>query len=141
MSANVPAVTWSEYVRATIGSDQQVQAAKKAGVNQTTMSRWLNGGQAGAAENIAGFARGYSRPVLEAFLAAGFLTPEEASARVTITRYEQPDDDTLIALLTERLRRDREDGGDSAEQSASNTDAAGPDEFGLAARKRPKPKG
>lgn len=122
MSASVPAVTWSEYVRATIGSDQQVEAARKTSVNQTTISRWLNGGQAGAVDNVAAFARGYRRPVLEAFLAAGFLSPEEAGATVTITRLEHPDDETLIALLAERLRRRaKESDGDG--DAAPNTTA------------------
>lgn len=70
-----PDVEWSDYVRSVIGDDRQIDAAGKTGLDQTTISRWLNGAQAGLPENVARFARGYGRDVLEAYLVAGFITP------------------------------------------------------------------
>lgn len=113
MSANLTPMTWSDYVRHTIGKDQQVDAARKAHVDQTTISRWVRGGQAGKAENVVKFARAYNRPVLEALVIAGFISEAEAKARVSITQYEDPTDDELLALLERRLRQTREENRDA----------------------------
>jgi len=56
------------------------------------------------------FARAYRRPVLEAFVAAGFLTPEEADQQPS----EPPtlaivDDDALLAEIRIRMRRGESD--------------------------------
>lgn len=72
---------WHEYVRQVVGTDRQVVVAQKTGIDQTTISRWLRpSGDAGriSSQNVAKFARGYSIPVLQAFVVAGFLTAEEA---------------------------------------------------------------
>lgn len=77
---------WSQYVHRVIGTDRQVDVARKTGIDQTTISRWLNPevGQSRriSSQAVAAFARGYDRPVLEAFVVAGFLTEEEAGLRV-----------------------------------------------------------
>lgn len=72
---------WSTYVRRVIGNDKQVDVARKTGIDQTTISRWLNPERGAArisSQSVAAFARGYERPVLEAFVVAGFLTEREA---------------------------------------------------------------
>lgn len=74
---------WSDYVREVIGDDQQVEAARKSGLDQTAISRWLKNDHVPKPELAARFARAYNRPVIEAFVAAGFLTPEEAKERPT----------------------------------------------------------
>lgn len=73
---------WSTYVRRVVGDDRQTDVSRKTGIDQTTVSRWLNPQSAGSprisSQAVAKFARGYGRPVLEAFVIAGFLTPDEA---------------------------------------------------------------
>jgi transcriptional regulator with XRE-family HTH domain len=71
---------WSNYVNRIKDGQTQAEAAASAGIDQATMSRWVNGGKPGEAARVAEFARAHpeSTTVLEAFVAAGFLTEEEA---------------------------------------------------------------
>ena len=73
---------WSQYVARVVGRDRQIDVARKTGIDQTTISRWLNPVEGKSrrisSQAVAAFARGYDRPVLEAFVIAGFLTEEEA---------------------------------------------------------------
>lgn len=71
-----------------IGDDRQVDVAHKTGIDQTTISRWLNSeghSQRVTPQGVAAFARGYGRSVLEAFVVAGFLTAEEAGITYPLT--------------------------------------------------------
>lgn len=64
-----------------VDSVPQQAIASRAGINQTTVSRWLNGSAPPTnPDKVAAFARAYPNhtTVLEAFVAAGFLTLEEA---------------------------------------------------------------
>lgn len=74
---------WTTYVRRVVGNHTQTQVAAQTGINQTTISRWLNPdstqGRRLSSQAVAAFARGYDRPVVEAFVIAGFLTPAEAN--------------------------------------------------------------
>lgn len=72
-------MTWWEYVTRIAAGEEQAAIAKRAGVGQSMVSRWQT--STPRPENVATFARAYDRPVLEAFVAAGFLTPEEAGER------------------------------------------------------------
>jgi transcriptional regulator with XRE-family HTH domain len=70
---------WIAYVEALMGEDTQTQAAARTGIAQTTIGRWLNGVKAPTeAAKVAAFAQGYQRNVIEAFVAAGMLTGEQA---------------------------------------------------------------
>jgi transcriptional regulator with XRE-family HTH domain len=71
---------WSKYVKRIKDGSTQAEAAAAAGIDQATMSRWLHGGKPGEALRVAEFARAHpeSTTVLEAFVAAGFLTEAEA---------------------------------------------------------------
>lgn len=98
---------WRLYIQQVIGSDRQIDVARKTGVDQTTISRWLSAEQDAprlSSQAVAAFARGYGRPVLEAFVVAGFLTPEEAGMPVDpvvdLTKVEVGD---LVAELNRRL--------------------------------------
>ena len=75
---------WSQYVKQVMGRCNQSDAAELTGVDQTTLSRWLNQGSSGriSTQAVARFARGFNRPVLEAFVIAGFITAEEAGQAV-----------------------------------------------------------
>ena len=70
---------WIKYVGSVTGGETQAVIGQRAGVSAATISRWSVA--APRPENVAAFARAYERPVLEAFVAAGFLTQEEAGER------------------------------------------------------------
>lgn len=69
---------WSEYVRKLTGSDKQQAVEKRTGIRQSTVSRWLAGEVMPSPAQAAKFAQAYGGNVLEAFVAAGFLTEQEA---------------------------------------------------------------
>lgn len=118
-------MSWEAFVRDTIGTDQQKQAADRAGIDQSAISRWLKTGKPGTAENVAAFARGYKRPVLEAFVAAGFLTAKEAKVRPAgRPDFSQLSNDELLELVRARMEERGEHGGDTA---ATNAPGSGPD--------------
>lgn len=94
---------WWDYVQQVAKGAKQADIAERAGVNQVTVSRWKKGAESARPENVAAFARAYGRPVLEAFIAAGFLTAEEADARPDTT-FTASDLDNA-ALLNEIARR------------------------------------
>lgn len=73
-------LSWPEYVAHWIEADErQIDVARRTGIDQTTVSRWLNGERRSiTSQSVAKFARAYGRPVLEAFVVAGFLTEREA---------------------------------------------------------------
>jgi transcriptional regulator with XRE-family HTH domain len=73
---------WSEYVRDVAGELNQLQIAAKTGLAQTNIGRWLRG-EPGAprADTVIAFARAFDQPAVEALLAAGYLTVEEAQAK------------------------------------------------------------
>lgn len=75
-------LTWSEYVNWVVGDDRQVEISAKTGIDQGTISRWRKDEpQQVSARSARAFALGYNRPVLEAFVVAGFLTESEAGMR------------------------------------------------------------
>lgn len=100
---------WGEYVRRIIGNDRQIDVAQKTGIDQTTISRWLAEEREGvtrriSSQSVAAFARGYGVSTLEAFVAAGFLTEQEAGVRPRrLPPLQQATKDELIAELDRRL--------------------------------------
>lgn len=74
------AARWAEYVRSVIDDDKQLVVAAKTGINQTTISRWLNGDndRRTRAETVVQLARTYDANVLEALAAAGIISDDEA---------------------------------------------------------------
>jgi transcriptional regulator with XRE-family HTH domain len=90
-------MSWSEYVLWVIGDDRQIDVAAKTGIDQGTISRWRKGdAQVIGARSARQFALGYGRPVLEAFVVAGFLTEVEAGIR-------PPNHGDLSGVSNERL--------------------------------------
>lgn len=81
---------WIDYVNKTAAGATQSAIGYKIGVSAATISRWAT--FAPRPENVASFARAYGRPVLEAFIAAGFLTAEEAN--------EQPESVPQLSALS-----------------------------------------
>lgn len=72
--------TWSEYVESAAGTTNQSEISRRTGVSQASVSRWFDGSTPSPA-HAALFAQTYDRNVLEAFVAAGFLTQAEAGTR------------------------------------------------------------
>lgn len=103
-------MSWTEYLRRIAGSGAgQAEIARAAKVATPTVSRWLSGEQGVKPAAAANFARAHGRPVLEAFIAAGFLTAEEASARPSVAPdYTQLTNDELLGLVRARMREERD---------------------------------
>lgn len=85
-------MTWREYVRSVADGDRQIEISQKTGIDQGTISRWHREEHPQvSARSARAFALGYGRPVLEAFVVAGFLTEAEAG----VTRPVAYDLDTV----------------------------------------------
>jgi len=106
VTPSVQAVKWWQYVQTITGGQQQNEIAKAIDLNPSTVSRWKSTGIPGNAENVAALARAYGRPVLEAFVAAGFLTDREAKATVTVPDIGQLSADDLLAEVRRRMREE-----------------------------------
>jgi transcriptional regulator with XRE-family HTH domain len=70
--------TWATYVARVARTDVSTEIAKATGINQSSVYRWLKEEATPTTAHAARFAQTYGRNVLEAFVAAGFLTAEEA---------------------------------------------------------------
>lgn len=102
--------TWTEYVSRVMRGDTQGTAARKTGIDQTTISRWLSGNTQGrlTPKTVRAFAYGYNRPVLEAFVQAGLLSSSEVgydfSTHLDLTGVT---DKELIQEMARRLEEPR----------------------------------
>lgn len=92
-------MSWGRYVTEHSRGEVNRLIAAKVDVTESNVSRWKSGQtKAPAADAVARFARAYGRPVLEAFIAAGFLTEAEAGAKP-----EAPAGPVLNSLTDEQL--------------------------------------
>lgn len=74
-----PVGLWAAYVARFGQGLTQQQVGDRAGVDQATVGRWLRGLKVPTeASVVAALAQGFGRNPLEAFVAAGFLTVDEA---------------------------------------------------------------
>lgn len=104
------------------GGDDQTAIARKTGVDQSSVSRWKTSGRPGNVDNVAKLARGYGHPVLEAFVAAGFLTSAEAGERPSAAPdFSQLKNDELLELVRARMREEGEGVGDAAANSGDDS--------------------
>ncbi|TIC78818.1 helix-turn-helix transcriptional regulator [Nocardioides sp. GY 10127] len=112
-------MSWSAYVRQLMGDEPQKAVAARAGIEAPVISRWL-GGQSPRPDGAARLARAYGRPVLEAFVAAGFLTEEEAGARpAAAPNYDALTNEQLLGLVRSRMREEVVADGDAAPTSGA----------------------
>lgn len=100
---------WWTYVERTARGDTQAKIAEKSGVTSPSVGRWAKGSLPDPS-TAAKFAREYGRPVLEAFVAAGFLTPEEARQRPT--QHHTYGDQELVDEVLRRIREGRSEPDD-----------------------------
>lgn len=97
-------MNWWSYIEQHARGDSKATIAVAAGVSAPTVSRWSTGQQGVDPQNAARFARSYGRPVLEALVAAGFLTSQEADERPSATpSLNTLTDDELLAEVKTRL--------------------------------------
>lgn len=74
------AMTWWDYVKRHSAGAVNSHIAEAVGITPSSVGRWGKGSKPDPAQ-AAAFARAYGRPVLEAFVAAGFLTAAEAGEK------------------------------------------------------------
>jgi DNA-binding transcriptional regulator YdaS (Cro superfamily) len=119
--------SWSRYVRDLTRDEPQDTVGRKVGVNGSTVHRWRNGSRPGRPGEVAALADAYGGNVLEAFVAAGYLTAEQAG----VPPKAAPDwatvsDEELLAEVAARLSRDAipRDGRSGASLSAPADNSA-----------------
>jgi transcriptional regulator with XRE-family HTH domain len=101
----IPMETWSDYVRRVAGTLTHAQIAQKSGVASSNVGRWLRG-EPGLprAETVIAFARSFNESPMEAMVAAGYFTHEEATSDVRTPLSEY----TYAELIAELQRRNPE---------------------------------
>lgn len=93
--------TWAEYVERITRGASQTAIAERAGLSQSAVNRWRSATP--KPETVAALARAYDRPVLEAFVAAGFLTKEDASLTEVRVAARDLTDDEFVEEMRRRL--------------------------------------
>ena len=74
---------WWDYVFRIAGREvRQKDIADRLGLEQSAVSRWKRPNAMPSAETVVKFARQYGRPPVEALIAAGYITEQEAGAPV-----------------------------------------------------------
>lgn len=69
-------MSWWTYVTETAGTDNQSVIARKVGISQPSVSQWRK--STPKPESVRAFAKAYGQPVINAYIAAGLLTEDEA---------------------------------------------------------------
>ena len=129
MNANrstVDGMTWTRYVDAIAPRETRAAIAARIGITPPSVGRWYSQGSLPDPATAATFARVYGRPVLEAFVAAGFLTPEEAretpSAPPTLASLN---DDELLAEVRRRMQGGQSDAGTAEAEKSRDSSPEG----------------
>lgn len=113
------AATWGAYVRRFTKSETQQEIADRAQVDQATAGRWQKGKKAPIRPaTVAVFAQSLDRNPVEAFVAAGMLTIEQAGNAI--------DDDSRALLIQLLAGGDEEGDGDTGEAITPPPDAPEP---------------
>ena len=107
---NIEDMAWWAYVQKRAKGESNSRIAQAVGVTPSSVSRWGGGSMPDPAQ-AAAFARAYGRPVLEAFVAAGFLTPQEARERPsTPPSIDDLTDEELLDEIRKRMLQGRSEG-------------------------------
>lgn len=94
-------MSWWAYVQRVSKGANQTDIGKAIGVSGPTINRWQSSAPKPA--NVAAFARAYKRPILEAFIEAGYLSREEAAVNEIPADLTEVSDDDLLAEVRRRL--------------------------------------
>jgi transcriptional regulator with XRE-family HTH domain len=109
---------WWAYFKATAGTEDGATIAVAAGVTPPQVSRWKSQKNRPDADRMTRFARHYGRPPVEALVAAGYLTADEAAEVITITTAADAlSDEELVDEIADRLAGRRGNGGQGRYQS------------------------
>lgn len=108
---NTPAADprrWAQYVRTISRGASQLAISRASGVNQTTLSRWMDERKPSApsARAVIAIARAYKVNVLDALVEGGIMTEDDAKLR-TRRRVHllSVSTDELIAELARRAEK------------------------------------
>lgn len=95
--------SWGDYVRRVTASRTQKDVGTATGLDPTAISRWLRNQNVPRAEKAVLFARALGESPLEALIAAGYLTPEEAGATTKVrTALREFSFDEIVSELRRR---------------------------------------
>lgn len=93
----------TDWLDQVIGTDSNRAAAEKAGIEQSSLlNRRKRGGV--TAEDVIAIARAYNRPVVEALVATGFLTSNEAFDSNMRSTLAEASDANLANEILRRLQ-------------------------------------
>lgn len=130
-STTLSTMSWWEWVVRVSGKSVPTQIAQEVGINQSAINRWKHGGVP-SADSVKVFAGHYGRPVLEAFVAAGIISAQEAGTLPTpLPDPTELDDKVLVKEIERRLSdakkmRGAADGSTAGPGSAAEPLAEGP---------------
>lgn len=94
---------WWDYLERVSGSESQAAIARRLDVDKTTVWRWKANGAIPDTDTVIRVARTYGRPVAEALVAAGSITPDEA--RVTQVEVKTTPAELSTDELLDEVRR------------------------------------
>lgn len=95
--------SWWSYVQRVSRDASQQAIAERTGIGQSSVGRWKTSEPKPG--NVRAFALSYGRPVLEAFVAAGFLNQREANLITPPLDLSGVDDDALLTEVRRRMKR------------------------------------
>ena len=126
--------SWPTYVRELTGDEPQDSVGRKVGLNGSTINRWRNGSRPGNPAEVAALAVAYGGNVLEAFVAAGYLSAEQAG----VPPKARPDwsavsNKELLEQVAARLGEGTEGGRRRGRGGASLSASAGKSSVAVAA--------
>lgn len=112
---------WWEYVVRIAKTEVQKKMAADTGISETAFSRWKNGTNKPEAPHVITFARAYGRPAVEALVAAGILSADDAGQAIEIHRgVDDFTDSELLEAIGLRMKGLRNALEIAQEQAASS---------------------
>lgn len=95
---------WWEYVASALNGMSALEAGRKAGFDSSAFTRWKKGARPDV-DFVVKFARAFDLPVVQALVAAGFITDEEANVREVAIGQREAVLAAPPALLAEAVAR------------------------------------
>lgn len=98
-------MTWPEYLSIITEGAVGARIAERAGMPESTISRWLSGKSDPRPRQVVAVARAYNVSPLHALIAAGYLDQADVDLGATVPRKLQLRDFTELELAHEIVRR------------------------------------